>query len=415
MGTQPQLNVLLVVTGFPSTDKPNAGIFNLRATKALRQLLNISVVHLRAWRPGRPRVRQSEIDGISVTTVTVPQVPYGSTTFNSFLCRNSGWPLLCSLLKNCDLVHSVGAFAGIACSAWARRAGVRHVFQGTGSDINVGLPKIHGSGFVRGWEDYLHAVACNSQALAEAFLALYPGSRNVRRVWRGVDLDYFRPEGPVAGPLTNNKPVRYLFLGGFPKVRMLPGDLRFNIKGGNTLIAAWQAAEEELVDRGASLLIANCGTSLERLCRWRAGLRRPERVHLSAAIAPQLVPPYIRSSDAVLVPSLQEGLPNVALEASACGRPIFASDIGGLSEVVVNGETGRLLPAGDVTRWKNALVSYAGQPDCLQTMGKRARQRAEALFDARNYAPQMLDLYQVALREPLELNANEDRLQVSAA
>ncbi len=414
MPTQSLLNVLMVVTGFPSKDKPGRGIFNLRAAQALRSFLNISVVHLRAWMPGRPMLRESEVDGIAVTTVTVPEIP-NTSTFNVFLCKHSGWPLLRSRIQGSDLVHSVGALAGIPCSFWAQRARVHHLLQATGSDVNVGLPRIGSSSVVRGWHNYLHAVACNSQALAKAFLAFYPECKNVRTVWRGVDLDQFRPDGPMAGPLANRHPVRYFFLGGFPKINLLPAALRFNIKGGETLMAAWQAAEDQLIARGASLLIANCGASYDRVCRWRAGLKSSDRVHLTASIPPEMIPAWIRASDAVLIPSLQEGLPNVALEAAACGRPILASNVGGLSEVVLPEQTGLLLPAGDVAAWQRALVSYAGQPSLLRVMGAGARLRAEALFDARNYAPQMLELYQAALREPLEFRGREDRRHVSAA
>jgi glycosyltransferase involved in cell wall biosynthesis len=101
---------------------------------------------------------------------------------------------------------------------------------------------------------------------------------------------------------------------------------------------------------------------------------------------------------------MEEGLPNVAMEASACGCPVFASHLPGMSEVVINGETGLVLPAGDVMAWKNALIAYVDQAPQLRVMGKQARQRMELLFDSRHYTPQMLDLYTAALREPLYLS-----------
>jgi len=106
---------------------------------------------------------------------------------------------------------------------------------------------------------------------------------------------------------------------------------------------------------------------------------------------------------------MQEGLPNVVMEASACGRAVFGSNAGGIPEVIVNGETGLVLSAGDVTAWKNALTTYAIKPDELTRMGKGARQRAKAQFDTDNYAPQMLDLYDAAMREPLNSNLTRFR------
>lgn len=406
-----RLNVTMVAASFPSDGKPKNGIFNLRAAKALREFVNINVIHLRAWLPGRHSGQRSELEGIPVTTLAVPQWPWGDGV-NIALYEYLGWPQVRSVLEGCDLVHSVGLEAGILGSSWARRARRHHVFQVTGSDINAFLPQMRTAHAVEGWENHLHALACNSQALGTAFLALYPGSKNVHTVWRGVDLKSFCISGPVAGPLADKPPVRYAFLGGFPKNRYLP--FGANTKGGETLLRAWQAAENEVVSRGASLLLLGCEPYYDRIRRWRARLRHPERVHLGGFIRPDLVPAYIRASDAVLVPSLQEGLPNIAVEASACGLPVLASDVGGTSEVVVNGETGVLLPAGDVDAWKNALISYANQLSCLRAMGSRARQRMEALFDSCNYPIRMLELYEAALREPLQ-NTSSDQVSVESS
>src|SRR5205814_6258190 len=108
-------------------------------------------------------------------------------------------------------------------------------------------------------------------------------------------------------------------------------------------------------------------------------------VDLAGPLRPDQVPAYIRSADAVLIPSMQEGLPNVALEASACGRPVFASNIRGLSEVIMHDNTGVLLPPGDVKAWASTLVSYSDGPTRLKEMGQRARCRMELFFDSKNY------------------------------
>jgi glycosyltransferase involved in cell wall biosynthesis len=193
--------------------------------------------------------------------------------------------------------------------------------------------------------------------------------------------------------------VRYLYLGGFPKNRALP--FGANTKGGETLLQSWQAAEDELAARGASLLVLGCDGHFKRVSAWRARLRSPEKVHLAGFVPPEKVSAYIRSSDAVLVPSIHDGLPNVAVEACACARPVFASNIGGNSEVIVNEETGILLPPGDVAAWKRALITYADRPSCLREMGNRARKRMETLFDCSNFPQGMLNLYEAALREQL--------------
>lgn len=392
--------LVMIVTGFPNADDPVAGIFNKRAAQGLSRTVPVSVVHLRSWKPGRRRIKTSNVEGLSVTTVTVPQIPR-VPLLNLALYRTLGWSRVRRVLEGCDVIHSVGgAFAGILASHWARRAGKHHVTQVIGSDVNTLLPRMQQKGAVAGWENHIHGVACNSEALARAVLGLYPNAKNVRVVRRGVDLQWNQPVGPVAGPLAGKPPVRYLFLGGFDRYPELPHGT--NTKGGMTLLAAWQRAEQELILAGASLLIAGGpGSALGPLARWRATLREPDRVFLAGAFPPDVVASYIRSADAVLIPSLEEGLPNVAMEASACGKAVLASDVGGNREVIVDGETGVLLAAGDEKGWASALVTYANRADALSQMGSRSRLQMESLFDSNAYPAEMLDLYRAALSEPL--------------
>jgi glycosyltransferase involved in cell wall biosynthesis len=364
----------------------------------LSRLSDLRVVFLRAWKPGRRLVSLSLTEGVTVSTLAVPQL-IASPVLNSALYRYLGWPLVQPLLRsNCDIVHSVDVTVGIVASFWANRAGVHHVTQVIGSDINSILPRIRKRRGVDGWERNLHGVACNSKTLADAFLKLYPGARNVRTIYRGVDLERCNPHGAALGPLAASLPVRFLFLGGFPHYPTLPHGA--NTKGGETLLEAWQLAEINFGSRPPSLMIAGLGADSQRLFRWRAALRHPDRVHLAGVLAPAQIPAYIRSSDVVLLPSMQEGLPNVALEASACGRAVFGSMVGGIPEVIRDGETGLILPAGNVKAWAKALVEYSTQASTLEWMGKRARQVMELSFDHHQYAPKMLDLYAAALREP---------------
>jgi type III pantothenate kinase len=93
----------------------------------------------------------------------------------------------------------------------------------------------------------------------------------------------------------------------------------------------------------------------------------------------------------------------VAVEASACGRPVFGSSIGGIPEVIEDGKTGLVLPPGDVRAWSNALRSYAKQVSQLRTMGELARRRVELLFDSKGFAKRMLELYGIAMNEPIQL------------
>jgi len=119
------------------------------------------------------------------------------------------------------------------------------------------------------------------------------------------------------------------------------------------------------------------------------------------------MPGYMRACDVVVVPSLKEGLPNVCTEAAAGGKPVLGSDVGGIPEVVVDRETGFLLPPGHTGSWKAALIDCAGAPTVLVEMGQRARERIERLFDRNAFAPQMVDLYRAALAAYRRRHARE--------
>jgi len=333
----------------------------------------------------------SEVEGVPVCTLAIPQIPK-FRQHNVQLYRRLAWSVVEPTLRGCDLIHSVGAcFAGVVAARWAHLAGLHHVLQIT-SEVELA------NDATRPTDEemkHVHAVACNSATLASRFLALYPSARNVRAVYRGVNLHRFSPG--IVGD-SQMRGSRFLFLGGFPEYPTL--SYGRNTKGGETLLMAWRAAEKEL-PMSASLTIAGPQSINPGVLRWRTGLQRPERVLLLGAINPDAVSDAIRESDAVLVPSLQEGLPNVVLEAAACSRAVLASNLGGTAEIVVDGQTGVLLPPGNVDAWSFALVRFSTRRTHLLAMGRRARRQTELFFDSNKYPVEMVDLYAAALREPL--------------
>jgi glycosyltransferase involved in cell wall biosynthesis len=120
-------------------------------------------------------------------------------------------------------------------------------------------------------------------------------------------------------------------------------------------------------------------------------------VHLAGRIVPADMPAYFRAADAIVHPSMSEGLPNAVVEAAACGRAVLGSAAGGTAEVIVHGETGWVLACGDVAAWSEALVRCARDPVGLRAAGAAARARAEAHFDARRYPFELLACYERSL------------------
>ena len=401
------MRVTLVVPGFPTRENPRRGVFNLRAQQALSAFADVTVVFLRAWAPGRPYRRQSEFAGAKATIVTAFQLPIQmpgsrfSMAANVLLYRKLGWGAVRESVANADMLHSVDGVVGMVVSDWAARSGKRHVTQVIGSDVNTVIPRLP-SFAARGWERWLHGVICNSRPLERRFTELYPSVPNVRTIPRGVDTDLFTPLGPTQGPVVDAAPVRFAFFGGFQRQALSP----HYVKGGPTLLSAWKAGERELAKAGASLVLAGPQCRSDIVNRWHRALGYPALVHVVGEIPPSEMPSFLRAIDVVLVPSFAEGLPNVCLEAAACGRSVLASGVGGIPEVVVDGATGGIVPPGDVGAWRRALVTFATQPTRLPEMGRNGRRRIQQLFDSRNYGKNVLALYQEAMRLPLTRGAS---------
>ncbi|HRE90123.1 MAG TPA: glycosyltransferase, partial [Myxococcota bacterium] len=92
------------------------------------------------------------------------------------------------------------------------------------------------------------------------------------------------------------------------------------------------------------------------------------------------LPPLLCDSDVFLLPSQTESFGVAALEAMACGVPVVASDVGGLPEVITDGETGYLCPVGDVQRFAERTLSLIEDPARREAMGHLARQHAATRF-----------------------------------
>ncbi|MEO8448955.1 MAG: glycosyltransferase family 4 protein [Gemmatimonadota bacterium] len=106
-----------------------------------------------------------------------------------------------------------------------------------------------------------------------------------------------------------------------------------------------------------------------------------------------------RRATALVMPSVDEGLGLVAVEAMACETPVVAFDSGGLTDIVLHGETGLLVPPGDAAALARALDDILSQPDQGAAMGRAGRRRALDRFAPGVVAARYAAIYRRA-REP---------------
>lgn len=92
------------------------------------------------------------------------------------------------------------------------------------------------------------------------------------------------------------------------------------------------------------------------------------------------VPQWMRGMDVFVLPSLAEGISNTILEAMASGLPVIATDVGGNSELVIDGDTGWLVPPADPQAMAARILELVEQPQLRHQMGRKARLRVETEF-----------------------------------
>lgn len=94
-----------------------------------------------------------------------------------------------------------------------------------------------------------------------------------------------------------------------------------------------------------------------------------------------------------VLPSLAEGISNTILEAMASGLPVIATAVGGNAELVSDGRTGEIVPAGDPQALAGSLVRLASHPDTAAEMGRAGRNDAEARFSMAAMVSTYLGVY----------------------
>ena len=208
-------------------------------------------------------------------------------------------------------------------------------------------------------------IVFNSRATREAFAL--PPERPSHVIYNGVA----GPAAPEPTTYDGTRPLRVLMLGRISR-----------IKGQEVMVEALCRLPEEVAGRIELRIVGNAFEDAGReaaLAALVAERGLGDRVRLSPFVDDPA--DLFRWSDVVAVPSrLPESLGRVAIEAMAYGRPVVASAIGGLREVVDGGRTGWLVRPDDPAALAAALAEVVRRPAAWHGFGAAARQRYEAMF-----------------------------------
>jgi glycosyltransferase involved in cell wall biosynthesis len=144
------------------------------------------------------------------------------------------------------------------------------------------------------------------------------------------------------------------------------------------------------------LQIVGEGPLRARLEQESAALGLKEHVGFLGPLSQTDVATALRKSRALVLPSLSEGMGLVVLEAMSCGLPVVASDVGGIPELVADGETGFLVRPGDEETLAERLLWVLRHREEAVAMGSKGREQVEERFSTRAHADGYRQLFDKA-------------------
>jgi len=149
----------------------------------------------------------------------------------------------------------------------------------------------------------------------------------------------------------------------------------------------------------ARLVLAGDGPERAAIERKVGAARCADRVVFAGAIAHDDLPRWYRAADVFALSSTFDNSPNVVLEAMACGVPVVATDVGGVSQYMKNVRNGTLVPPNDPAALADALVSLLTDRARAQAIGRQNRADATNGFSWRASAERLLSVYERVLAQ----------------
>jgi starch synthase len=294
-----------------------------------------------------------------------------------------------------DLVHSHTWYANLAGHLAALLYGVPHIV--TTHSLEPLRPwkaeQLGGGYALSSWcekaaVESAAAVIAVSEGMRADVLAAYPAvpPERVRVIRNGIDTSEYAPDaGTDVLERYGVDPARptVIFVGRITRQKGVPVLLRAASAldpGAQLVLCAGQPDTPELEAEVIALV--------EHLQQTRSGV-----IWLSGMLAKREVIQLLTHATVFACPSLYEPLGIVNLEAMACGTAVVASRVGGIPEVVADGETGLLVPPNDPAALADALSTLLRDPDLAAAMGQRGRKRAVAEFGWEAIAAQTAALY----------------------
>ncbi|MBJ7336245.1 glycosyltransferase family 4 protein [Mycolicibacterium sp.] len=221
-----------------------------------------------------------------------------------------------------------------------------------------------------------------SASMGEEITELFgPGLAESVVIRNGIDSGLW----PFARRTAHRGPARLLYL----------GRLEYE-KGIHDAIAALPRIRR--THPGTTLTVAGDGTQLDWLLELARKHKVLKAIDFVGRVDHEQLVALLHECDAAVLPSHYEPFGIVALEAAATGAPLVTSNVGGLGEAVINGETGLSFPPRDVAALAGAVRTVLDDPAAAQRRADAARRRLDSAFDWHTVAAETAQVYLAAKR-----------------
>jgi teichuronic acid biosynthesis glycosyltransferase TuaC len=273
--------------------------------------------------------------------------------------------------KPFDIVYGKGIFPSAdAAVRLARLLNIPAVGEGIGSDVNV-VPDYSSSlhkHFLRTTQGLSGAVA-DGKGVAERLSNAM--RKEVPTIHGLVDTDKFQP-------VCDKAPLRLKFnIKQSALVLLFVGSLKKE-KGVYELIEVFF----RILNHVPNAVLHICGVGVEHtgLEKIISGRNLSQYVFLNGAIDPEKMHTWMQASDVFVFPTYYEGMPNVVMEAMACGLPVVATAVGGLPDALENCEGAVLVAPKDIKELTAAVLKICKDKALRENMGVHARETAIRKF-----------------------------------
>jgi len=260
---------------------------------------------------------------------------------------------LASSIHEFDLIiGQMGCPGGYAAVRLAKKYGKKSVVGLRGSDVNSYFNKLVLKHFIRWTLNQADRLVTVSAAMKTELLRREYHESKISVIYNGVDETIFHP-------LNQSESRRKLNLQAESKYLLFVGTLSRR-KGIDLLLSAFAAINRPDV----KLIFIGQGGDLHLIENFITEHSWQDRILLPGVLPHTQLPLWYAAADIVVLPSLAEGVPNVILEARAMGKPVVASAVGGIPEILTGEKAGFLCLPGDlgslIQTIKNAL-DYSGR------------------------------------------------------